>query len=99
MSCVPSFIHKKMVRELINKMRDGKIVVSEMVSVRNVKVSRRTKNEHNNRPSKSIIEKRLIAREYSNKKELPFAFVKLDSFLVPRDVVDFDRTRHIRVVG
>ena len=25
-SCVPSFIYKKMVRELINKMRDGKIV-------------------------------------------------------------------------
>ena len=51
-----------------------------MVSVRNVKVSRRTKNEHNNRPSKSIIVKRLIAIEYSNKNKLPFAFVKLDSF-------------------
>ena len=54
-----------------------------LVSVGNVKVSRRTKNEYDYRSSKSILENGLIALEYSDKKEFEYAFVKLDSFLVP----------------
>ena len=47
-----------------------------LVSVGNVKVSRRTKNEFGNRSSKLILEKGIIALEYSDKKELQYAFVK-----------------------
>ena len=58
-----------------------------LASVGNKKVSRGIKNEYDNRSSKSILEKELIALEYSDKKEFQYRFVKLDSFLVPWDVV------------